>query len=276
MDSDIELILSALQDSSPKFLRKRKVLQEFGDFGLCDGGVDKKDAISKLSDQARRKERSEKRKQLPVEGWNNKDFLTYTQDLLKPYRVHLENDGINGMNLMARMYDKLASHFCDAMCNRVLKEYLQWWVLSFGSGISSHSVYVQAIYDEKYVVMFVRRYNEVVTGPKEGSARAVERDDATIFSTGGLPMLLMSKGIVVTHSFLRNRKEESPFTKIGKVLRTFSANVLKNTMDITINGAPYLAPHKVDFISIARPALELHSLKKYLNLDYAKFFQGDL
>ena len=273
MQSDMDLILGAIKDSPRTKPVGRKVLQEFDSFGVCES-ENGPDALSKMSSRIKRKEKSEKRRSLSASEWNSKDFLVYTQDLLKPYRVYLENNGSFGADMMSRVYDKLAQVFQDNMTNYILKEYLQWWVLLFGAGIRTHSIFVQTIGEEKYVAMFFKRYNEsIYGGEKKSTTKAVERDDETLFRTGGLPMLLMSRGIVRSHVFLRGKNDDASFTKISKTLRTFSVSVLKSTLDITSNGAPYPLGQKVDFISIARPALELHGLKEYLALDYNKFFQ---
>lgn len=272
MDKDTELILDAIKNTSIT-PRKRKIMLEFDDLGVREAEMVEADALSGLSKKMKRREsRKTKYKRLPLDEWSKLDFLTYTQDLLSPYHIYLENNGSKGADTVARMYDKLAVTFGYDMNNCVLKEYLEWWVLAFASGIRTPSIYIQRMWDEKYVEMFARRYNKIHQIISE-TVPIQNENIHVIFQTGGLPMLLMKTGIVISHSFLQEKKDTTLFTKLSKALRTFSSNVLKSTMDLTIRGAPYPMSKKVDFLSIARPALELRGLTSYLSLDYKYFFK---
>jgi hypothetical protein len=276
MPSDTELILSALSEKPRRRETKRVVLQEFDDYGVSEMREEpKKDALTRLGKKIKRQANREKRKLRPVMEWNNTDFLVFAQDKLKAYSIFLENNGGAGAEMIGRLYDRLAAILQDDMNNKVLKDYLDWWIVSFASSIKSHSVFIQAMYDEKYVGRFAKRYNEQGAEIKtaETVARSAEQDDETIYKTGSLSMLLMSKGIVSAHAFLKKQKETNIIMRIGKALRAFSPSVLRSTMETTINKAPYPSADRVDFISIARPALELHGLKTYLNLDYSKYFK---
>lgn len=277
MLTDTELILSAVTDKPTRRQTKKKILQEFGDYEVCEfSDIDPKlDALTKLSKKIKRRENKEKRKSRAVAEWTNTDFLVFAQDQLKVYNIYLENNGSFGADLIGRLYDRLAAVLQDDMNNKVLKEYIEWWITSFGPGIKTHSLFIQTIYDEKYVVRFLNRYNDhTAKMPQEVAASSEsEQSDETIYKTGGLSMLLMSRGIVTTHTFLRG--ETGVFTMITKALRSFSAVLLKKTMETTIKKAPYPSSEKVDFISIARPALDLHGLKQYLNLDYTKYFKKE-
>lgn len=270
MIADTDLIRSALADMPEKKTKTRKVLQEFGDAEVFELGSNdpakKSDAITKVARRQRLRENRRKRKNRPIKDWTNSDFVVFANDLLKHYDIFLLN---NCPDQIAHLYDTLARCLRERMSNDILKKYIEWWSGCFASAQTESELYIQCLRNEKYIRMFLDQFLRDAPDQTE----KVEADDDTLFSAGGLPMVLMSKGIVAGCRVLRDRGEKNVFTKVSKALKELSGKMLESSLNITISSAPYPNSDKVDFISIAKPAIDYHGIKGYLELRSSDYFE---
>ena len=275
MDIDTELIMSAVSSIKPK-PRTQKMLQEIDDNGVHDFEFEPTvtDAISKL---AKKVQRTEKRRRMPVVEWTSVNFLTFINEQLKTYGFRLADTG-RKYDLLMRLYDKLAVHLGMLMSNQIFKEYLEWWIVTYAPTYNSHELAVQIMGRDSYIETFVDRYkSRLDTGKLELTKKSVvpKKDitDDKIYDTGGLPMLLMSRGIAISFNVMRSKGEKNIFTRISKSLREFSKDILLRTIEVTVNRAPYNESGKVDFVALAKPALDFYGIKKFKDLDYNEYFK---
>lgn len=266
-----DLILSAIKKPTP-VKRRRKVMKDIEP--SIDVGSD---AITQIAKKKARIENSHRlRRRKKVSEWSNTDFLKHMNEMLKNYGLRMceapkDKDTVN------RIYDIMVNKVHDRMSNEVLKEYFEWWVSSHAPFIHDNELYVSILAAEYLIDKFLTRYqvNEDVTSLNNtnGSSKIdqyVDLDVDTLLSMGGLSMALCSKGIVLTYMSLRE-KEENVFVKISNVLRGLSENAVRQSIENTLKFAPYKS-QLVDFVSIAKAAIDFHNLKDYRNISYRDYF----
>ena len=270
---ETQLILEALSCtamSAPKKPHKRKQLFE-PPAPLFDT---KDDAIVKMGkDRAKR----EARKKRPINKWNNSDFCYYLNTLLKLHDMRYEETNyMKDRNDMGRVYDKLAAHFLAKMDSYKLKEYIEWWVSTNADTFrrNERAIRIITLSDAIYVDKFVSRYQTGVPVPKAAVAPAESKlTEQQLFEMGGVPMLLMHKGVVIAHRLLCQQGAKNAISQLQKALRSFSRDVLLATMHRTLEFAPYNRNDIVDFLTLARPALQYHDIKEFNNLSYRAYFE---
>jgi hypothetical protein len=261
------MILAAMQQSLPQAAKRRK-MKEIEPDPLVDGP----DAICQL---AQRKKRQPKVRKLSQ--WTGADFIRYMQKNLDQYGLQLDAGvGMRDSSWILRLHDLLIDHFPGANSNKLVRDYIDWWV-AVHARLQGDSIYLGLLVQSKYIDQFVESHANKPSSrrrlpSREQNTPPANVDDTTLYELGGLSMLLMSSGIVRAYRILRNRNESNILSRLSTIIRGLSKQVTQETMNRTINGGPYPHDDLVDFISVARPALKYHGIKNYDTIDYRDFF----
>lgn len=277
MTTDDDLINSALNATLSS--KKKLTLQEFDDFDLLDLNVEKpvkqKDALTTLT---RRVQRREKQKRKPIAEWSSKDFYILALDILKTQKMYFHSSGIIALNEFAGLYDKFVERLGPKMECRILKEYIEWWCSVYLPQKTSQKVYVQDFGRDNCIDRYLKYVNltaEVTESPEPVKSDPSNVPEDEVYKTGGLPMLLMSRGIVVAYRVLLKNKVSSPMIKITSELRKMSRDMFIRSLETTLASGPYPDRDRVDFISLSRSVIEMYKLeKKYMSVDYKGYFGG--
>ena len=145
-----DLILQALERPIPNEEPKKvKSMQEIEPSPFCEH----EDAIWKMA-----KKTSQKHKTKPVTQWTNTDFIRYLNQLLSVYDLQLENYSISDANLISRLYDSLACKL-DDMGNKILRDYIEWWVNLYGCSMHGKEIYVHSLVSDYYINIFLKKFD---------------------------------------------------------------------------------------------------------------------
>lgn len=230
-----------------------------------------------IAEEVKRKAKAQKYRQKPVSRWTYADFLRCLDSLLALYDISYERQGAQSDGLsVGRIYDRLADHFKSDMSNYVLKSYFEWWTNIYAQRMHDKPVYVQRLLDERVISQYMNRCAGplLMMMPGEPEFPRIlddeDLDDNTLFEAGGLPLLIINRGIVAGYRMLKS--DSNVLDQISAVLRSLNKDVLDQVMRITIQRSPYPSDDKVDFISLARPCLEAHNLQEYTKFQYQEFF----
>ncbi len=265
-----DLILKALQQASPH-RRCRMVVREIEP--SIDAGPD---AITALATKQSRKRKAVSRSKMKkLSEWNGSDFLRYINEMLSVHDLRLESTNVRDRDNVNRLYDILAKQLQEKMSNVVLKEYFDWWISSYGPFMHDYQIYAATFLRDDLVSKFLKRY-EAPDAPKPVQPVDSDVSEDVLYEMGGLQMLLMSRGIVSSYRVLRSKNTLNPFGKISSTLRDFSKDVVRKTMKITLELSPYNDDDTIDFVSVARPALDFHGLKEFLNISYQGCFKQNV
>jgi hypothetical protein len=269
--NETQLILEALNCSAmaaPK--RTRRFIREIEPLpAIMDT---RGDAIARMS---RQKTNQDAYKRKPVGKWSSSDFLRYFDDVLKIQDMRYERTSIvKDRNDMGRIYDKIAERILAKMNNGVLKEYLEWWFEANARRYRDEGrpIRIAALCDQDTIARFVtNRFNDDINRPVE-KVHDTALSDEELFALG-LSMLLMHKGIVVAYRMLSQKRVPNVLVSIQKALRDFNRDVLMATIKRTIAGAPYSEKDVIDFMTVAKPALQYHNISDFDRLSYRSFFK---
>ena len=264
---ETQAILDAMSMDRPEKTRKR-VMNEIEPMP-----GEEEDVLMRMAKREARRERARKK---PLRKWTMTDFMRYLNTLLSVHCLHLEKMSARDREIMAGLHDKFVDHLGEKMDNMVLRNYLDWWVSCFAASMHERRVYVGNVAQENTVEKFLRRYKDDIKDYRTDSEQPSEQnvDEYALFELGGLSMLLMSKGIVSANRVLKERNKDNIFSRISNTLMGFSKDVVLSTMEATLEGAPYNDEDSVDFISLARPALNYYAIKKFDNMRYQNCFPG--
>jgi len=223
-----------------------------------------------------------------INKWSNTDFLRYIKYLsgLSGFSFSASFSSVKDREVISKIYDKIAFHIQQDMNNKILREYIEWWINSYSYLMSGREIYPSIFIFDSYINKFVSRIRlQNIPGNGLSTYKDKEQefidntnkkepiDDITLYNHGGLPMLIMSKGIVISYTVLRQKGINSIFTKISAALQKLSNKALQKTMEITLQNAPYPREDIVDFIALSRAALVYHNMKQYLSLQYKDYFK---
>ncbi len=262
---ETQMILNAMSQSSPR--KRSKKMDEVEPDLFC---ARKDDPIWKLSESMARKKKHARK---PLREWTSADLLKHLNEILSIHDLRLERAAARDREVMSSLYDQFVDCLPE-MSNKVMKDYLEWWVSCYAPTMHDREIYVNLLTQENYLKKFLQRYNVTPTTTAPTQERpAPGVDDATLYKMGGLPMLLVSKGIVVSCRLLERLDEKDIFIRISKALRELPKNVLMDVMETTASGSPYDPSDEVDFVSLARPALSFYGLNNYLKLQYKQHFR---
>lgn len=271
--TETQMILDALRQAPAKRAKHRVTKEIEPDPMVSEGS----DAILKLA----KKRSSRPRREKHLSEWTSQDFIKYFAKSLDQMGLSLDQ----GMSMrdgdwLLRVHDRIVDHFPQVQSNKLLRDYIDWW-LGTSARLQRSSIYVGLLAQDRYVEQFVKKYGNpgaLLMPQQVPQVKAVDDqpaavDDETLYEMGGLSMLVMSRGIVHGYRMLISRKESNVLTRISTVLRGFSKDVLISTIKTTIQNGPYAKSDAVDFISVARAALKYHGIKEFDNTDYRNHFK---
>jgi len=200
----------------------------------------------------KRKKRLESFKGKQTEEWTNVDFLRYLDYMLKDFGVirskentRRDSDKIN------LLHDKLVKHLKVDMNNSILREFLEWWCSIWAPRLSGSEFNLNLLIQDYQIDRFSSRYKkQVEMAPVivESKQSTFSSDDDSIYSLGGLPLLLMKRGLVVGYRMLKkhNISDDASFSMMQKTIKQFSKKVCDHVIKITLQGSPYFKSDKVD------------------------------
>lgn len=256
-----ELILEAIKKGSPMKQKKLKSQEVEPDLFPVES-----DAIWNMGQKLKKVKEFKK-----VEQWSNTDFLKHFKKLLSPHGLKLEPVSPKEINSIKTLYDKLVSRIKDNMNSGILKEYLDWWVACYASSSGREIININYISQDFLVDRFVNRFDllENVSSSKVKDEKPVVSDEQ-IYQLGGLPMLLISRGIVISYNLLQ--KENGIILRISNTMRELTKESVAEVIESTLRLAPYPQSHKIDFVSVAKQSIDYHGLKGFNSLQYDKYF----
>jgi hypothetical protein len=229
------------------------------------------DAITRMADKAVASKRNRKDfKYKVIDKWGNRDFLVYIDSLLSQHGLELKTSGIHDQDLVNKLYDCLLIKVGESMNNKILKEYIEWWIASKSRKYQHKDIYMQSLLRDSFIDEYITDIvgNETcVVQPPIGSVNVLD-----LYKAGGISAVLLSKGIVICYNLLKSRQERDIINRISASLRSFSKEMIQTSMDATVGNAPYDTTDIVDFMSIARQSLEYHGIKKYSFIEYKNMF----
>lgn len=227
-----------------------------------------KDAIWGLAEKMKKKPK----RTVPVNRWSNIEFARYLDSILKVHSLHLERLSPKESEAVAGIHDKLVRILNDKMTPQVLKDYFDWWVSCYAQSMHGRKIYVASLSQDYMIERFTQRYNADGEKPQTGEVKKNETaTDEQIYKLGGLSMLLMSRGVVNSYKLLKN--DQNIIVRISETMRKLSKEVVTEIVDTTINLGPYPSSDKVDFLSISKPSLDYHGVKKFHSLNYQRYFE---
>jgi len=247
---------------------KRRVMMEIEPMPF-----EEKDEV--INSIAKRRKKAKTRR---IEDWTGTDFLKHIKYLSGLHSILYDSSlsSLRDRNEVSKIYDKIASHLQERMNNEVLRDYFEWWISSHSYLMSGRKIYISLFSYDTYINKFITRYDvSEKSAPNIVETRKEEEiDDVTLYTHGGLPMVIVSRGIVAAYGVLKQKNINNSFVKISSTLHDLSKDALQTTMDITIQNAPYPQQDVVDFISLARSAMVFHDLKQFMSLTYKDYFTG--
>ncbi len=264
-----KLILDALKQSSPR-KTKRRIMREI-EPSLIDGN----DPILKA---ARREAKKAKRARKLVEEWTNSDFVHYLSQTMPTFGVELEKRGMPDVERMGKIYDKMVRRLGNRMDNHILKEYLDWWMSTCTDGLSSRNVYVKSLMNDWFLTKFYNRFDDLPASPiaislEKSQKHDSDLDENALYQLGGLPMVVMSKGIVVGHRVSKARGSSDSEKVLTSIINSFSKNVIRQVMLVTLVNAPYERSDSIDFVTMMKPILSSHGIEEFFNMNYLDYFK---
>lgn len=262
--TETELILSALKGPAPVKKKKKRLVELFPSEVIPD--TDR--VISSLS------KTKKKKKPKRIENWSNTDFLKHLESSLEQEGLHLETTSLRDRDLMAKIYDDIAEHLKDDMSNKVFRSYLDWWVSDCSRFMKAQIIFPAMLRSDKFVSRFLHEFHNMNIISEVEESLEIEQpktDINALYSLGGLPMILMSKGIVVAYTVMKEKGEDRIMARISDALRDLNKSSLIKCLDITMK-TKYNKTEIVDFMSIAQPALIFHGIKNFNKVDYREFF----
>jgi hypothetical protein len=248
--------------------RKRLTMNEIEPDLLSD---DMSDALWKPQKAKKRAPRTK-----TISQWNSADFIRYITKIANQFGVPFDTTGRDS-NSVNRLHDMLLVVYGDGMSNRVIKDYIDWWLGVYGR-FQKEPFTVSYMLKDYQIVQFVKQTRkgrqlpetvEVAVSPEPQT----ETSDDDLYDLGGLSMLVMSKGIVVGYRVLKARKQPNPIMQLSNVMRGFGKEVVEQVVKTTIENAPYRKDDIVDFMSVARPALKYHGITRFSSIEYKGYFQ---
>lgn len=263
--TETELILEAISTGIVNRVVKKKLkIQEFD-----SSPADYDPVIRKLA----KKLPSNKKKS--IRQWSNTDFLRYIKTGIESQGLIFETAGLRDRDTVGKIYDNMVIYLQDKMDNHVLKNYFDWWVSERARLVKQQIIYTSMICSDVSIETFMKQFYKeeprlsISTPPVEN--KDTPTDYESLYNLGGLSMILLSGGIVVTYNLLKSKNEDRFISKISNALKSMNKDTLVKVMDITLKNK-YTNNQVVDFMSIAQPSLRYHKISKYVKTNYKEFF----
>lgn len=279
--NDERVIINAIKGrkSSLKEVQENSRAKEVNE-DLFDGiGVSgKKDAISKMVKSYNRRD-SWKRK--PCLQWNGSDFIRYLDSILKDFKVPKTFGNYRQeCYYINSLYDTMVGLLGEKMNNGVLKDYIQWWCSIKAPRLTGSGFYLKMLVSDSMMKKFVSRYenndNSLTEKPMINTFSSLPdiNDDISMYNLGGVPLLLIKRGIVISRfvSIQQGTEEHKSNNEIIKFLSEFNLEAIQKVVDITISNAPYAKCMEFDFISLIHSKLHYSQSLNIVNLEYKSYF----
>lgn len=240
-------------------------------------GLDGPDVV--IDKLAKKNSRQKLDKNKRVKDWESTDFLKYIGGIAYSYGITFDVSLARDSGTVNQIYDKMALHIKQDMSNAVLKDYIDWWLSSYGKYTQEGRFTIMQMTYDKYTNKFIKWYsaslektkNNIIQSDKTNQTDKPKMSPATIYEFGGLQMLLLTCGVVTSYWMVKGKKPK-PEMEILNVLKEFSPKAVNKVLKITLTQGPYKNAEKIDFVSILSPLRESHSLRDFDTLDYKKYF----
>ncbi len=227
---------------------------------------------------AKRKKKLESFKTKPIEEWGNVEFLRYLDYMLKEFGVARAKGNVRSdSEKINHLYDRLVKQI-PVMSNLILKEFIEWWCSIWAPRLTGTEFHLNLLIQDYQIARFANRYKKEEVAPiviQQPASAFIPMNDDSIYDLGGLSLLLMKRGLVVGWRVLKKRgiSDAMSSSMMQKTTMKFSGEILANVFKITLQGSLYPACDKVDFISLAKPALNRLGLTEYTQVSYGTHFK---
>jgi len=281
---DRDLILGGLSKASCLVMQERptKYMDEIEPERFIQKQTEE-DAIQKLVKAKRRKQkRATAYKRRPIAKWTNSDFVSFFREALSTHSVFVGPTSITASQVVGRIHDDLVDKYKDEMSPLVLRDFFEWCSAVFGPKMEGKEVHISYFGSENIIDRFLKGYVEKPTVPKRPLPETPNLDElepakspGEIYGIGGLPMLLLERGIVEAHDYLLKCSKERPDKSIQNALSDFTKEALEDVIQQTIERSPYarnITPF--DFVRACKPLMELLGIHRLDGVDYKRFFKS--
>lgn len=234
------------------------------------------DAIEKW---VKRKKQLESFKGKLTKEWTNVDFLRYLDYMLRDFGVVRIKNTRRDSDKINHLHDRLVKQIPE-MSNNVLKEFIEWWCSIWAPRLTGSEFHLGLLIQDYQIARFANRYkkDEATTEAPIASVQQLATslvNDDSIYDLGGIRLLLMKRGLVVGYRVLKRKGTSDALSThmIQKAVMKFSSEILINVVKITLQESPYPVSDKVDFISLAKPALNRFGLTEYTQVPHGAYFK---
>lgn len=205
--------------------------------------------------------------------WSNTDFLRYIDSTMKEFGVsrilgNVRRDG----DYINHLYDRMAKKLGDRMSNIILRNYIDWWISIWAPRMTGSGFHLKNLLDDKYINRFLQRdcEAEATDTPDPESS-----EDDSIFELGGLPLLIIKRGLVIGHQVAKERFSE-PQKELQAILDDLSREMLVAVLKTTTQNAPYPKNHEIDFFGLVSPLLQQKGITDFDHMSSKSYFKGKI
>lgn len=233
---------------------------------------EKKIEKCEIDEFVKRKQREEKYKKTPISKWANIDFLRFLDNALKVYGTKrvFQNARTDSQH-MAKLYDSLAQFLQKKMSNQILKEYLEWWTNLYADRLGEKELYLANLYDPKYVGKYLLRFADEQIHTVIPKTNQDKISDVQMYDLGGLPILLVKRGIVVASQFIQSTGDRNWRIAVENALSGMGKGILETVGQATLSNGPYRG-EPIDFVSIAKISFEKNGVETFKNVMFRQSF----
>lgn len=208
---------------------------------------------------AKRKKSLESFKGKQIEEWTNVDFLRYLDYMLKDFGVIRSKDNTRrDSDKINHLHDRLVKKITVDMNNGILKEFLEWWCSIWAPRLSGSEFNLNLLIQDYQIDRFSSRYK---LGAVEdipvtvASESTFSPSDDSIYELGGLPLLIMKRGLVIGYRMLRKHQIAHADEVMSRTIEQFSKEVCTHVLKLTLQGAPYPKSDEIDLNSFGLTVL---------------------
>jgi len=248
----------------------------------CDGDIIDFGGSDAVLDLVKKRQRCVRFKSKSCVQWNNADFLQYIDFTMREFGVsRLSGNTRRDGDCINQLYDCLVRKLGSKMNNNVLRSYIDWWSSIQAPKLTGSGFHLRNLMDDKYVSRFAQRYKVILDESEDevvcATGSIVEdqedpSDDLGIYSIGGLPLVVVKRGMVIGHEIAKEKVLE-PQKALQAVLRDLSREVLVDVLRITLKNAPYPSSYEFDFIEVANPFLKQKEITEFSDMWSKSYFK---
>lgn len=226
-----------------------------------------------ILDLVKKRKRRESFKKKPCTQWNNADFLRYIDYTMREFGVARFTGNVRrDSDLINHLYDNFAKKIRDQMNNCVLRDYIDWWSSIWAPRLTGRGFYVQNLMDQSSIQRFLSRFDTPTPIVANTSPNVSSNEDHAIYDLGGLPLLVVKRGLVIGYSVIQKRSTE-PQRDLECVVKDLSKSMLTKVLRLTLHNGPYLQSNEFDFMSLASPFLVKWEIKEFSDVDFKDYFK---